>query len=507
MGTRRTPPWAAQAIAVAIVSAASLDASTVAAAGWELVEPMPAPRLYHASATVGGRWYVAGGENSDGYPSAVDMYDPSAGRWSRLGDLIQGRKYLPAIVDKSGGLILFAGGFINGGPSGFLPLRIGDLVSSTGVLRGPSLLLARYQHAGALAAGKFVVAGGWGGPGEVGQMLDNAEALDPLTCAWTSAGTMPAGPRTGHSMTTLNDGSRVLVVGGGRPDHALSEVDLFDAAAGQWSAVAPLTVSRARHKALLLGDGRVLVAGGFTYPPTANNVQTSVELFDPTIQDWTAAAPMTDARYDFDMVLLPDGRVLVAGGSNNATDGNLGALASAEIYDPSRDRWTSLPLLNEKRLWPVLAVLSDGVYVAGGMNTSTTLASVERLAWSDLGITGPIDSDAGVPDASPPSARASCGSNDAGAGDAAAPDAADAADAAPDASQPTDAVPDAPQPTDAVDTALGDAGSSDRETRGGKRGCSCGLGEGRDDSFATVALACVLVGGALAPRRRQAPRR
>jgi hypothetical protein len=88
---------------------------------------------------------------------------------------------------------------------------------------------------------------------------------------------------------------------------------------------------RARHKALLLHDGRVLVAGGGTDPPTANNVLASVELFDPATGAWTPAAPMTDARYDFDMVLLPDGRVLVAGGSNNATDGNLGALASAEI--------------------------------------------------------------------------------------------------------------------------------------------------------------------------------
>ena len=104
-------------------------------------------------------------------------------------------------------------------------------------------------------------------------------------------------------------------------------------------------------------------------------------------------------------MLLPDGRVLVAGGTNNFVDTGVGALSSAEVYDPVADTWTPLPPMHDRRLWPTLAVLSDGVYVAGGLFSSgtgpgsaTVLASVERLAWSELGITEPIDRDAGVPD-------------------------------------------------------------------------------------------------------------
>ena len=105
---------------------------------------------------------------------------------------------------------------------------------------------------------------------------------------------------------------------------------------------------------------------------------------------------MTDPRGDFDIVLLPDGRVLVAGGTNNFVDTGVGALSSAEVYDPIADTWTPLPPMHDCRLWPTLAVLSDGVYVAGGLFSSgtgpgsaTVLASVERLAWSELGITEP----------------------------------------------------------------------------------------------------------------------
>jgi hypothetical protein len=324
------------------------------------------------------------------------------------------------------------------------------------------------------------------------KLLDDAEVWDGMAPAWMAAGKMPGGTRAGHTMTTLANGREVLVVGGGRSDRALSEVDLFDAAYGGWSAAAPLNVARARHKALLLVDGRVLVVGGGTYPRNAG-VLPSTELFDPTTSQWTSAAPMRDARADFDIALLPDGRVLVAGGTNNSADGNLGALSSAEVYDPAADTWTSLPEMNERRLWPVLTVLSDGVYVAGGMNTCAVLASVEHLAWSELGIAGPVHRDAGVPDASPPDAAATCGSPDARVG----------RDSAPDAGAPPDGAVDASQSDGPTDTPVGDAGSSDRGTGGGQSGCSCGVGEPRDASLASIALACA----ALAAVRRRRPRR
>jgi hypothetical protein len=124
--------------------------------------------------------------------------------------------------------------------------------------------------------------------------------------------------------------------------------------------------------------------------------------------------------------------------------------------------------MHDRRRWPTLAILSDGVYVAGGSNSSNTvpgsanvLASVERLPWSELGITGPIDFDAGVTDG-------------------AAPDAAPA-DTATDT--------DVPQPSDAsADAELHDASSSDRLPSETPKGCSCAIAT-TNGSFGNVGIA------------------
>jgi N-acetylneuraminic acid mutarotase len=481
-----------------------LDASVSVAQGWQLVTPMPTARSGHAAATVGDRWYVAGGGFVDGgrsqYPTEVDVYDPASGDWTVLGQILPGRNYIRAIADPAGERVLFVGGLFGGGANGELYKAGSDIAARDGVSLAPGLRVVRYLHAAAFAAGKFVVSGGWptasmGTPdgvdasddGASGGLRADVEVWDGCSSSWRAGGTMPAGPRAGHTMTTLQNGREVLVVGGGPSDRALEQVDLFDAASGTWSAAGSLNVARARHQAVLLRDGRVLVAGGLAYPKP-NMLQRSAEMFDPTTRQWRLVASMTDARGDFDIVLLPDGRVLVAGGTGNFVDTAVGALSAAEVYDPIADTWTPLPPMHDRRLSPTLAVLSDGVYVAGGVFSSgtgpgsaTVLASVERLAWSELGITGPIDRDAGVPDGSGPDATASCGSQDAGTD----------VDAAPQ----VDAGLDAPQPRDATAAPTpGDGASAEREPHAGKSGCSCNLGESGRDSLVELLLSALALG-------------
>lgn len=192
---------------------------------------------------------------------------------------------------------------------------------------------------------------------------------------------------------------------------------------------------------------------------------------------------MHDPRFDHDIVRLPDGRVLVAGGSTDPVRGEYGALASAEIYDPVADTWTLLPPMHDRRRAPTLAILSDGVYVAGGSYTDTTaplsavaLASVERLSWQELGITPPVivEEDAGVGDAD----AQPNGSVDAGSPDA-ADSAVDAADAAVDV---------------AVDATVGG---------GGGRGCACSMGSMRGERRGEAAMWLLLAWAAAATRARK----
>ena len=94
--------------------------------------------------------------------------------------------------------------------------------------------------------------------------------LNSPTPAWTYTGSMVTGGRKLHNATLLADG-KVLVTGGSRgtespntaPTNPAYESELWDPATGTWTTMASLTKIRSYHSiALLLPDGRVLSAGG-----------------------------------------------------------------------------------------------------------------------------------------------------------------------------------------------------------------------------------------------------
>src|SRR5262245_49606 len=101
--------------------------------------------------------------------------------------------------------------------------------------------------------------------------------------------------------------------------------------AGTFTTTGQMTVTRGSHTSTLLQDGRVLIAGGSAQASlgTRAEVLSSAELFDPSTEMFIATGPMTTARRGHTATLLPDGRVLLAGGYDS-----IGPLASAELFDP-----------------------------------------------------------------------------------------------------------------------------------------------------------------------------
>lgn len=121
-----------------------------------------------------------------------------------------------------------------------------------------------------------------------------------------------------------------------------------------------MTVARSDHASVLLPDGRVLVIGG----TDSVNVLKSSELFDPSTATWRAGGDMKTARRGHTATLLADGKVLVTGGFDGKA-----ALATAEIYDPSSSVWTATtaPMTNSRRFHSA-TLLNDGkVMIAGGV--------------------------------------------------------------------------------------------------------------------------------------------
>ncbi|MFP5376552.1 MAG: hypothetical protein ACLGIO_07210, partial [Acidimicrobiia bacterium] len=116
--------------------------------------------------------------------------------------------------------------------------------------------------------------------------------------------------------------------------------DVYDPATGTSTPTGPLNVPRARQGAALLGDGRVLVAAGFLGG-------RSSEVFDPAAGTWTRAGDMLLAannRFNFTFAELPNGRALVAGGWTNPP--SAADRRTAEVFDRATGRWASAGLMH-----------------------------------------------------------------------------------------------------------------------------------------------------------------
>src|SRR5262245_1067022 len=165
----------------------------------------------------------------------------------------------------------------------------------------------------------------------LGYLLLTAFLLGPtLEAAAQSLGTFTATgdmttARVGHTATLLLDG-RVLIVGGDKTGTA----ELYDPATGTFTPTGNGTTGHgggaswgAPPTAALLPDGRVLIAGG-----------SKSEIYDPVTGSFTATGNMVSNQRAFTATALTNGKVLITGGTNGETD-CCAIAAHPELYDPS----------------------------------------------------------------------------------------------------------------------------------------------------------------------------
>jgi hypothetical protein len=209
-----------------------------------------------------------------------------------------------------------------------------------------------------------------------------AELYDQTTGTFSKTGSLGTA-RIFDTATLLADG-RVLVTGGDASFHdgpVLASAEVYDAKTGRFSPTGSLTTARSFQTATLLPDGRVLITGGTGAVTGVTMVSTtpclaSAEIYDPKTGTFSATGAMTTGRCDQTATLLTDGRVLIVGGES-AADGT--ALASAEIYDPKTGTFSPTGSLAAARGFHTATLLSDGrVLIVGGQTSSGgSLASAE----------------------------------------------------------------------------------------------------------------------------------
>ena len=133
------------------------------------------------------------------------------------------------------------------------------------------------------------------------------------------------------------------------------------AKAAAWTYTGSLKTASLFHTTTLLPNGKVLVAGG----QAASGVTNRAELFHPATSTWTNAGAMSTDRLAHTATLLLNGKVLVAGGW--AKSGFTNALASAELYDPATGSWTNIDSMITRRAYHQAVLLPTGnVLVTGG---------------------------------------------------------------------------------------------------------------------------------------------
>src|SRR5271163_1168833 len=144
---------------------------------------------------------------------------------------------------------------------------------------------------------------------------------------------------------------------------------------GAVAEIAAMHIARASHTSTLLPNGKVLIAGGFAGSGGEYNPYRTAELYDPNSGTFQSVAEMSIGRSGHTATLLKNGKVLIVGGWTGMND----LRGSAEIYDPETGAFTRTGNLVVGRAGNTATVLADGrVLIAGGEDRAeNAMASAE----------------------------------------------------------------------------------------------------------------------------------
>ena len=286
-----------------------------------------------------GKILVAGGEGASGRAlSSAELYDPVSGKFSAVAAKMDSARAEHSATLISGcncpadGKVLIAGGTSASGSLGST-LRSAELYDpATGKFTATGAMKAtRARHSATLLAsgplaGNVLIAGGTSD--ESGGDVATAELYDPTTGQFTSTGRMST-PRENHSATFLSPSvvsgalaGNVLVAGGGDVSAPSDTAEVFNPQTAAFSPVGTMSAARTLQAAVLLSNGKVLIAGGQS---SDTDFLQSAELFDPAHATFAATGSMHNLHAGATATVLENGSALIAGGRSNFAD----------LYDPT----------------------------------------------------------------------------------------------------------------------------------------------------------------------------
>jgi hypothetical protein len=268
-----------------------------------------------------GRLFNAGGHIVDnvGLPRA-SIYDAVKNNWAPVPNMNDGRWYPTATALANGDVLVVSGWIDTTFGENTLPQVYEAATNTWRDLSAARQYLQVYPMMFLAPNGKVINVG----PYPHTLYLDTNVAGG----AWSALGNHIYTSYRDYGSAVMYAPGKIMVVGGGDPPTATAEVIDLSASQPAWRSTASMSVARRHLNTTLLPDGKVLVTGG-SYGAGFDNTTTpayTTELWDPDTGQWSTLASASVGRfYHSSTLLLPDGRVLSTGGE---------ATTDVEVFSP-----------------------------------------------------------------------------------------------------------------------------------------------------------------------------
>lgn len=326
---------------------------------------MPAYELFCAGHTTlaDGRVFIAGGHIADfvGQPHA-SIYSAGTNSFAPLPDMNKGRWYPTTTVLANGQVLVVSGDINSSTNTNPMPQIYTPGTNSWRSLTTAQLVLPLYPLMFVAPNGKVFQAG----PNRQTRYLSTAG-----TGAWTSVALKNFTASRTYGPGVMYEAGKILVVGGGDPPTATAETIDLNSATPVWQKTGSMHFARRQHNAVVLPDGKVLIVGGSSGSGFDNSTAKVLasEMWDPATGQFTVMASIAKYRgYHSTALLLPDGRVLSAGGN--------GGGPNAQIYSPPYLFKGARPAISSAAAG---AAYGQTVFIGTANATSITKVSLIRL--------------------------------------------------------------------------------------------------------------------------------
>ena len=371
-----------------------------------VTEPTPQPKRADGSTVnlfcsghswlPNGRLVVAGGHFKDGMGiDQASLYDFATNSWTPLAAMNNGRWYPTVLTLANDEALVLSGSFAtadgkntqnNNIPQVWDGSEWRTLAAFPGDGSPNASPIELFPCVHVAPDGRVFMSG----PAARSWFLDTEG--DGTWTALAGSGGVRHNARRDYAPSIMYDTGKIIYIGGGNnpapPQTPTAAVEAIDLTAPEpaWRELQPMHFARRQHNATLLPNGTVLVTGGTRgvgfNDLTHDNPVHAAELWDPATERWTTvAAESVDRCYHSTAILLPDATVLSAGGGefdigNHTPNRVEDTHRNAQIYRP--------PYLFQGARPEINAAPTEVSYGATFVVSTATPHEIGKVTWVRL---------------------------------------------------------------------------------------------------------------------------